>query len=75
MDDKNTLNYRANDLVDGENLIKVNESDFLPSLELIWRGAKDPIMYNNLFLKGRKGINMTELHTYINPSIVVRDRQ
>lgn len=36
LDDNQFKNSRSNHLIDGENIIKVGQTDFLPSLELLW---------------------------------------
>ena len=47
LDDIQTLKSRANHLVDGENYIMLNESNFMPSIEFLWRANKDLLEKHN----------------------------
>ena len=64
-DDIRTHLSRPNNLLDGENIINVNDSTSLPSLEL-YSYSDDPRVDS---IVGKDGIVMEELLTYIEPLI------
>ena len=58
---------RANHLKNGEEEIHIKESNFLPSMELIkWSDCPDI----DLILE-EDGLNMLELKTYLDPTVIV----
>ena len=69
-DDVQTDRSRPNSLLDGENIIEVHNSTFLPSIELVQH--RDDPRVNSIF--GKDGIVIEELLTYIEPVIVIRNR-
>jgi len=69
-DDVQTNRSRANFLVDGENVIAVSNSTFLPSIELM-TSIDDPRVNA---IMGKDGIVMEELLTYFESVIVITNR-
>jgi hypothetical protein len=69
-DDVQTHKFRPNYLLDGENIINITDSTFLPSLEL-YSNIKDDTRINAIIRKDGTGIVMEELLTYIEPVIMI----
>ena len=67
-DDVQTHKSRPNYLIDGENIIQIFNSTFLPSLEL-YTNEVDPRI--DSIIEGPDGIVMEELLTYIEPVIMI----
>ena len=66
MDDNLKSNSRANKLIDGEHTVFINETSFLPSLELINR-------FNDKKVGEAIG-NNTELQKYIEVALIIENR-
>ena len=67
-DDVQTHKSRPNYLVDGESIIHIAKTTFLPSLEMYTNGD-DPRV--DAIIEGPDGIVMEELLTYIEPVIMI----
>jgi hypothetical protein len=66
IDDNTKTNKRANRLINGENVIFINETNFLPHLELINR-------YSNPDVEKVLG-DLTELQKYIEVALITENR-
>ena len=69
--DLQTATSRTNYLIDGENIIEVAKSDFLPNLEIVDYYNSDPLIKTILT---EEGVNLNELYKYVEPVVVVRSR-
>jgi hypothetical protein len=69
--DLQTSTSRTNYLIDGENIIEVAKTEFLPNLEIVDYYNSDPLIKTILT---DEGVNLKELNKYVEPVVVVRHR-